>query len=578
MRPVPAARYEEGNNAPYVKPFGTVGFRGSLESEMVNMDIPQNARLADNILSYTMKELCKQHQLNIPQKVQVNAQNRCSAFAQFLNAASAEAFFNILVDSSFMVNGIKISCRYVPPTNAAGGSNTTNAAGGSSTSVQAKQSSTSFLLRGFKQESFEEVETIIRKWFGRFNVTAVRELGKKSGVHCVELSNAADVTKAMTWLRTTCFNKIDGQHVFAHSTIDKSMSCNNMFSQQFELTVRRQDIYESKVRLPDPELVGTYQWTGRGGMMVPGFPPTLKKPLPTPNDIGKVDSDTENFVNENNYWRPSRPWEAVKQSIETLRSVRENGEVDEASEFNWDDFDFVTDRNNLRKLISFLEDNADKDYKIYVDYAPHLGSRLCIFTRVEAKDVDVSIGYGHNFEHALTSKEKEGSGFYRLLKFKLGSLSLLVRTETDAVEIDEMPESEKKSEQDTHGKYEQGIIRSGNWELVKKAPAVEIKSKSMFKSQYFDWDKVCIQMLIGGVPKMVVGWMMPGGQGVDSLEEYTQLQVMQHARPMEPLFGKLAALLTKIQTFATSRQGSFVITYTKASQTLTMRSHDTCYI
>lgn len=109
----------------------------------------------------------------------------------------------------------------------------------------------------------------------------------------------------------------------------------------------------------------------------------------------------------------------------------------EQPSFNLNSINVVTDRNNIRKLLSFINpfsgDKSLEPFTIQVEMASH----TAIFCREETAAYEVIglgkfRGYGHEFEKAYTiSHVKDSTGHYRIIFYPLGSLRFLVRHETD---------------------------------------------------------------------------------------------------------------------------------------------------
>lgn len=82
------------------------------------------------------------------------------------------------------------------------------------------------------------------------------------------------------------------------------------------------------------------------------------------------------------------------------------------------DFDVVTDRNNLRKLLRWASGTPEeKDFRIDVE----LAGKTCLFTRREEKDSEYVTefrGFGHEYEKAATRWPKgseRATGHHRII-------------------------------------------------------------------------------------------------------------------------------------------------------------------
>ncbi|KAG1841793.1 hypothetical protein DFJ58DRAFT_807532 [Suillus subalutaceus] len=103
--------------------------------------------------------------------------------------------------------------------------------------------------------------------------------------------------------------------------------------------------------------------------------------------------------------------------------------------FDYKQFDFITDRNNLRKLLRWASGSSDEnDFRIDIDVA---GS-TCLFTRLEAQNTDTVqgfMGYGHEYEKAATRVTRgceRATGHHRMISIDIGGLKILLRFTIEA--------------------------------------------------------------------------------------------------------------------------------------------------
>jgi len=86
--------------------------------------------------------------------------------------------------------------------------------------------------------------------------------------------------------------------------------------------------------------------------------------------------------------------------------------------FDYNQFDFITDRNNLRKLFRWATGSSDEnDFRIDVDVA---GS-TCLFTRLEKQNTETVQGfwgYAREYEKAATKVTRgceKATGHHRMI-------------------------------------------------------------------------------------------------------------------------------------------------------------------
>lgn len=99
--------------------------------------------------------------------------------------------------------------------------------------------------------------------------------------------------------------------------------------------------------------------------------------------------------------------------------------------------DIVTDRNNIRKLLSFVNPSLSKSGLEPFVIGVEIAGNTAIFCREEAVTPEIVgpndfRGFGHEFEKAYTTEQVSGStGPHRIISYCSGDLNFLVRHETD---------------------------------------------------------------------------------------------------------------------------------------------------
>jgi len=181
----------------------------------------------------------------------------------------------------------------------------------------------------------------------------------------------------------------------------------------------------SNISVTEPKHLASYNWieAKTPTIVVPGLPPLwceedssrqLKK------DSGLV------YIAQNAARHPESPLEPLFRAL-----YIENPLFDVSS------VDIISDRNNIRKLLSFVDPSSDvhglEDFTMRME----LINGTAILHREETKTQeyirpDEFRGFGHEFEKAYTTSHIPSStGHHRIVSYRLGSLSLIVRHETD---------------------------------------------------------------------------------------------------------------------------------------------------
>lgn len=142
----------------------------------------------------------------------------------------------------------------------------------------------------------------------------------------------------------------------------------------------------------------------------------------------RLQSDTGRFfIDQNAFRNPRYPLEALFRSAYALDP-----------DFDPKAFDVVTDRNNLRKLLTMLSDTPIKDFRIDVELA---GDTL-LLTRWEPENTESFTGFrgfGHEFERQFTTFPPElrrSAGHHRIVTYSLGGLKILLRFTVDGYKGD----------------------------------------------------------------------------------------------------------------------------------------------
>ncbi|MCJ1312719.1 hypothetical protein MMC25_006395 [Agyrium rufum] len=99
--------------------------------------------------------------------------------------------------------------------------------------------------------------------------------------------------------------------------------------------------------------------------------------------------------------------------------------------------DVMTDRNNVRKLLSFVDPSSSRNGLEAFTINIEMVKDTAIFSRDETKTTefvgpDEFRGYGHEFEKAYTTpKIVNSTGHHRIISYRFGDLTFIIRHETD---------------------------------------------------------------------------------------------------------------------------------------------------
>lgn len=126
------------------------------------------------------------------------------------------------------------------------------------------------------------------------------------------------------------------------------------------------------------------------------------------------------YIDQNAARSPRYPLEPLFRALQA-----------QSPDFELRDIDLVTDRNNIRKLLRFVQGSSSDSFEIRVEIA---GNKTALFTRVENKTTDTIRGFrgfGHSFEKTYTKGLPGSTGHHRIVHYHFGGMKCLVRHETD---------------------------------------------------------------------------------------------------------------------------------------------------
>lgn len=195
--------------------------------------------------------------------------------------------------------------------------------------------------------------------------------------------------------------------------------------------ISRQDLQELKTPasafISSVKTLSSYNWIeapkATPTIAVPGCPSlwsTPRIPQRLKKDSGLI------YIAQNAARHPESPLEPLFRALFTTHSS-----------FDIRPTDVVTDRNNIRKLLSFIDPSSSRSGLEEFTMNIELMKDTAILCRDEAKTVEYIgphefRGYGHEFEKAYTTAQISGStGHHRIISYCFSDLNFIVRHETD---------------------------------------------------------------------------------------------------------------------------------------------------
>ncbi|GLA78344.1 hypothetical protein AtubIFM55763_011072 [Aspergillus tubingensis] len=240
-------------------------------------------------------------------------------------------------------------------------------------------------------------------------------------------------------------------------------------------------------------------------MVVPGTPSIYKPPTtPThiPPDSGKYILDPNSLI------FPNCTLEPLLRAITTTTTATGKPKV------NLTTTDLITDRRNLRLLLSFVS-SSKKPFRIDVEVI-NTTVLLSLWTSSKTNFVGQFQGYGHSFEKAATWNPRyiRGSIIHnRAVRYTLGGIHILLRYEVDACMPGKPPPpahtSTSTTPTNTNHQSPTGIRVINSGTLVHPNRIIEIKTGPV--SKRLDNSKNLEQMWFSHTPILCTGQYQPDG-------------------------------------------------------------------
>lgn len=333
--------------------------------------------------------------------------------------------------------------------------------------------------------------------------------------------------------------------------------------------------------ISDVKHLASYNWVEASTptIAVPGSPARWS----APRGPRKVNEDSGLvYIAQNAARHPDSPLEPLFRSLYI-----------EQPSFDISSIDVVTDRNNIRKLLSFINPDLATHgldpFTIQVDMA----AQTAIFCRDETATYEVIgpgqfRGFGHEFEKAYTIPQvRDSTGHHRIISYRLGGVSFLVRHETDGCVGDSKPvvkdgesigddlanilhslslSTETVTTEETSVESKLTIKREG-W-VVPRESTLEIKTRVSHKP--LKLSEIAPQVWVSQTPKLVRAHHQRGVFSRPEVEDITAA-VKDWEQAHQEDITKLVALINRILRVTRSWGGSSTIQYNVLKDTLVIK-------
>jgi hypothetical protein len=337
----------------------------------------------------------------------------------------------------------------------------------------------------------------------------------------------------------------------------------------------------SLASITDVKHLSSYNWIEAASptIAVPGSPALWsppKAPRRLQKDFGLV------YIAQNAARHPASPLEPLFRALYITHPS-----------FDISSIDVVTDRNNIRKLLQFVNPGSSRHKLETFTINIEVTKTTAILCRAETATHDFIgrhefKGFGHEFEKAYTTSQVSGStGHHRIISYRFGDLNFIVRHETDGY-VDTStrisPSSRKEPENDILSSMLGSLSLSPTnpppgavlavkeeGQVVPLEATLEIKTRVSHKP--LEFQEVAPQLWVSQTPKLVRAYHKKGMFQGPEVEDVAA-QIEKWEKDNQNDLRKLAALINKILKVVKGGGGNASVKYDDKGDNLVVSKVD----
>ncbi|POS73171.1 hypothetical protein DHEL01_v208439 [Diaporthe helianthi] len=356
--------------------------------------------------------------------------------------------------------------------------------------------------------------------------------------------------------------------------------------------ITRQDLRDLKTP-PEAFITGiknlsSYNWVESPipTIAVPGSPDLWsppKGPCEVQKDSGHI------YIAQNAARHPESPLEPLFRAIY----------ITDPS-FDMRSVDLITDRNNIRKLLSVINPKSSKNGLENFTINVEVAGTTIILARDETKVEEIIgpnefKGYGHEFEKKYTKTQLSGStGHHRIISYRFSNMHFIIRHETDGFVntksksppppadpqaeghealLDVLSSLSLSPEENVKVVTMQGsklrIRKQGS--VVARESTLEIKTRVAKKPIFFD--EIATQLWLSQTPKLVRAYHTRGVFQEPVVEDAAG-DIKKWERVNQTHLRKLAALIAEIFRVSREMGGRMRIEYNQVTDAFVIQKCD----
>ncbi|KAF5584869.1 geranylgeranyl pyrophosphate synthetase [Fusarium subglutinans] len=340
--------------------------------------------------------------------------------------------------------------------------------------------------------------------------------------------------------------------------------------------INRSDIEDCSPCTPasitDVRHLSSYNWIERptATIAVPGSPPRWSAPR-TSKQLQK-DSGLY-YINQNEARYPESSLEPLFRALYLTHPA-----------FDVCSIDVVTDRNNIRKLLAFINSDLDPGNLEPFTIAVEVIGTTALFLRDEAAVTRYIApnefrGFGHKFEEEYTVNQvNDSTGHHRIIAYRFCDLEFVVRYEADgyvATDQIEGPQDDPllDSMRDLSLSSATGassvnpvpskLVITGEGRVVPPESILEIKTRAI--SRHLPIEDVAAQLWVSQTSKLVRAYHYRGKFEVPQVEN-VEAQVKRWEELNQNDLKRLASLIKTISNLAKQYGGKVTVKYDGGSK------------
>ncbi|CAF1123220.1 unnamed protein product [Brachionus calyciflorus] len=323
------------------------------------------------------------------------------------------------------------------------------------------------------------------------------------------------------------------------------------------------EIFQNELTIPDfdctqlnnYEQIGSYSWSSYSRpynpiIVIPGRPSVLIQNLQSLVSQHLIFNSEQSIIDENRFYLHNHPMEPILRTVPIC-----------SPKFEFSKIDFLTDRNNLRKLLDFVENKTDRSF--IIDFQK-VGNFI-LMVRNEERNLGRDNSFGKDFENVASLVNQGYCGHRRIVTYSFGDLNFVTRFEVDCVEDDDLEFKEDdyfRNKLKFSDKSKLSYIIDGKF---RPRVLVELTSRSKTDFPVKKW----AQMFFSKTDYLVIGRHRDGILNrIQKLSFEQVTHILQNRKNIQPTMGRLNSLMHKIKELVKDENCVYSLVYDYSNKSM----------